>query len=111
LLSFRPFSLLLRVLRLVFFGGGVASASLSSDSIDATSLEDGLIFGSSDLEESEAVILAQYLPSLLLDVAPGTTLPMATEMVSLATSEKLKEMDWMKNIEICELVSRDPGYT
>lgn len=53
--------------------------------------------------------MARYLPSLLFDVAPGTTLPMATEMVSLATSEKLKEMDWMKNIEICELVSRDPG--
>ncbi|WOK94606.1 TOM1-like protein 2 [Canna indica] len=34
---------------------------------------------------------------------------MATEMVNLATSEKLKEMDWMRNIEICELVSRDPG--
>lgn len=67
--------------------------------------------GSSDFEESVAVIVAQYLPSLLFDVAPGTTLPMATEMVSLATNEKLKEMDWMKNIEICELVSRDPGYT
>ncbi|THU71128.1 hypothetical protein C4D60_Mb08t32270 [Musa balbisiana] len=65
--------------------------------------------GSSDFEESVAVIVAQYLPSLLFDVAPGTTLPMATEMVSLATNEKLKEMDWMKNIEICELVSRDPG--
>ncbi|KAF6139391.1 hypothetical protein GIB67_026233 [Kingdonia uniflora] len=34
---------------------------------------------------------------------------MAVELVHSATSEKLKEMDWMKNIEICELVSRDQG--
>lgn len=34
---------------------------------------------------------------------------MASEMVKAATSEKLKEMDWGKNIEICELVARDPG--
>lgn len=27
----------------------------------------------------------------------------------MATSEKLKEMDWAKNIEICELVARDHG--
>lgn len=32
---------------------------------------------------------------------------MAAELVNSATSEKLPEMDWMKNIEICELVSRD----
>ncbi|XAR73111.1 hypothetical protein NMG60_11006962 [Bertholletia excelsa] len=32
---------------------------------------------------------------------------MATELVSSATSEKLTEMDWTKNIEICELVARD----
>jgi hypothetical protein len=30
-------------------------------------------------------------------------------MVKAATSEKLKEMDWSKNIEICELVAQDPG--
>ncbi|KAG8086620.1 hypothetical protein GUJ93_ZPchr0010g10469 [Zizania palustris] len=30
-------------------------------------------------------------------------------MVKAATSEKLKEMDWAKNIEICELVAQDPG--
>lgn len=35
---------------------------------------------------------------------------MAAEMVKVATSDKLKDMDWMKNIEICELVARDPGY-
>ncbi|RZR96596.1 hypothetical protein BHM03_00025643 [Ensete ventricosum] len=35
---------------------------------------------------------------------------MAAEMVILATSERLKEMDWTRNIEICELVTRDPGY-
>lgn len=35
---------------------------------------------------------------------------MASEMVKAATSDKLKEMDWAKNIEICELVARDPGY-
>ncbi|KAL5221259.1 hypothetical protein ABZP36_025972 [Zizania latifolia] len=34
---------------------------------------------------------------------------MASEMVKAATSEKLKEMDWAKNIEICELVAQDPG--
>ncbi|CAH9142966.1 unnamed protein product [Cuscuta epithymum] len=32
---------------------------------------------------------------------------MATELVNSATSEKLNETDWMKNIEICELVARD----
>ncbi|CAI9108851.1 OLC1v1008550C1 [Oldenlandia corymbosa var. corymbosa] len=32
---------------------------------------------------------------------------MAAELVNLATSEKLSEMDWTKNIEICELVARD----
>lgn len=35
---------------------------------------------------------------------------MASEMVKAATSDKLKEMDWAKNIEICELVAQDPGY-
>lgn len=35
---------------------------------------------------------------------------MAAELVAAATNEKLEEIDWMKNIEICELVSRDPGY-
>ncbi|PUZ49809.1 hypothetical protein GQ55_6G007800 [Panicum hallii var. hallii] len=34
---------------------------------------------------------------------------MASEMVKAATSDKLKEMDWAKNIEICELVAQDPG--
>ncbi|KAK1288072.1 hypothetical protein QJS10_CPB19g00047 [Acorus calamus] len=34
---------------------------------------------------------------------------MASELVNLATSEKLKEIDWTKSIEICELVSRDHG--
>ncbi|KAK9095843.1 hypothetical protein Sjap_021340 [Stephania japonica] len=33
---------------------------------------------------------------------------MAAALVNLATSEKLKEMDWTKNIEICEIVARDP---
>ncbi|XP_068653220.1 TOM1-like protein 5 isoform X2 [Aristolochia californica] len=32
---------------------------------------------------------------------------MASELVNLATSEKLKEMDWTRNIEICELVASD----
>ncbi|KAK6923674.1 GAT domain [Dillenia turbinata] len=32
---------------------------------------------------------------------------MAAELVISATSEKLTETDWMKNIEICELVARD----
>ncbi|KAJ4963436.1 hypothetical protein NE237_023375 [Protea cynaroides] len=32
---------------------------------------------------------------------------MAAELVNSATSDKLSEMDWMKNIEICELVARD----
>ncbi|XP_022894913.1 TOM1-like protein 5 [Olea europaea var. sylvestris] len=32
---------------------------------------------------------------------------MASELVNSATNDKLTEMDWMKNIEICELVARD----
>lgn len=32
---------------------------------------------------------------------------MAAELVNAATSEKLSEIDWMKNIEISELVARD----
>ncbi|CAH9058306.1 unnamed protein product [Cuscuta epithymum] len=32
---------------------------------------------------------------------------MASELVSSATSEKLEETDWAKNIQICELVARD----
>ena len=35
---------------------------------------------------------------------------MASVMVKAATSDKLKEMDWAKNIEICEFVAQDPGY-
>ncbi|XP_042506159.1 TOM1-like protein 5 [Macadamia integrifolia] len=34
---------------------------------------------------------------------------MAAELVNSATSDKLTEMDWMKNIEICELVAYDQG--
>lgn len=36
---------------------------------------------------------------------------MAAELVNATTSENLKEMDWTKSIEICELVARDQGYT
>ncbi|XP_028785131.1 TOM1-like protein 5 isoform X1 [Neltuma alba] len=32
---------------------------------------------------------------------------MAAELVNAATSEKLAEIDWIKNIEICELVAQD----
>jgi hypothetical protein len=35
---------------------------------------------------------------------------MASEMVKAMTSDKLKEMDWAKNIEIYELVAQDPRY-
>ena len=35
---------------------------------------------------------------------------MVAKMVKAATSDKLKEMDWAKNIEICELVAQDPWY-
>lgn len=35
---------------------------------------------------------------------------MAAELVNAATSEKLAEIDWMKNIEISELVARDQRY-
>jgi hypothetical protein len=35
---------------------------------------------------------------------------MAAELVNAATSEKLSEIDWMKNIEISELVARDQRY-
>ena len=31
-------------------------------------------------------------------------------LVNAATSEKLAETDWMKNIEICELVAHDQRY-
>ncbi|XP_043713342.1 TOM1-like protein 5 [Telopea speciosissima] len=34
---------------------------------------------------------------------------MAAELVNSATSDKLTEMDWMKNIEICELIASDQG--
>ncbi|KAL2241315.1 UNVERIFIED_CONTAM: TOM1-like protein 5 [Sesamum indicum] len=37
----------------------------------------------------------------------GGVINMASELVSAATSDKLTEMDWTKNIEICELVARD----
>ncbi|KAL0449906.1 UNVERIFIED_CONTAM: TOM1-like protein 5 [Sesamum latifolium] len=39
--------------------------------------------------------------------AVGGIINMASELVSAATSDKLTEMDWTKNIEICELVARD----
>jgi hypothetical protein len=35
---------------------------------------------------------------------------MAAELVNAATSEKLAETDWAKNIEICELVAHDKRY-
>lgn len=35
---------------------------------------------------------------------------MAAELVNAATSEKLAETDWTKNIEICELVAHDHRY-
>lgn len=35
---------------------------------------------------------------------------MEAELVNSATSSKLKEMDWTKNIEICEIVACDQGY-
>lgn len=35
---------------------------------------------------------------------------MATELVNSATSEKLADVDWTKNIEICELVARDQRF-
>lgn len=35
---------------------------------------------------------------------------MAAELVNAATSEKLAEIDWAKNIEICELVAQDQRY-
>lgn len=35
---------------------------------------------------------------------------MAAELVSSATSEKLADVDWTKNIEICELAARDERY-
>lgn len=38
------------------------------------------------------------------------TQKMAAELVNAATNEKLAEMDWMKNIEICELVAHDQRY-
>lgn len=49
----------------------------------------------------------------VISQASGTnrwSLNMATELVSLATSEKLTEVDWTKNIELCELVAKDQRY-
>ncbi|GFP92831.1 tom1-like protein 2 [Phtheirospermum japonicum] len=40
-------------------------------------------------------------------IDPQGILTMASDLVSSATSDKLTEMDWTKNIEICELVARD----
>ncbi|CAN6475691.1 unnamed protein product [Victoria cruziana] len=34
---------------------------------------------------------------------------MSTQLVNLATNEKLKEPDWARNIEICEEASGSPG--
>ncbi|XP_078434098.1 ENTH/VHS/GAT family protein [Wolffia australiana] len=34
---------------------------------------------------------------------------MAAELVNSATNKKLNEIDWTKNIEICELISQDNG--
>lgn len=41
---------------------------------------------------------------------PGITKTMAAELVNSATSDKLAEMDWVKNIEICEMVAHDQKY-
>lgn len=35
---------------------------------------------------------------------------MASELVNIATSDKLTEVDWAKNIEICEIVAHDQRY-
>lgn len=35
---------------------------------------------------------------------------MASELVNSATSDKLAEVDWAKNIEICEIVANDQRY-
>jgi len=35
---------------------------------------------------------------------------MAAELVNSATNDKLAEVDWTKNIEICELVAHDERY-
>uniref|UniRef100_A0A2P2KFE4 Uncharacterized protein n=1 Tax=Rhizophora mucronata TaxID=61149 RepID=A0A2P2KFE4_RHIMU len=35
---------------------------------------------------------------------------MASELVNSATSDKLTEVDWAKNIEVCELVACDQRY-
>ncbi|KAF3638618.1 putative mediator of RNA polymerase II transcription subunit 26c-like [Capsicum annuum] len=41
------------------------------------------------------------------DPCDWKTSGMAVELVNSATSDKLTEIDWTKNIEICELVARD----
>ncbi|KAH8479855.1 hypothetical protein H0E87_030167 [Populus deltoides] len=57
---------------------------------------------------------ALAISRFLLDIKDGHLIyfwlfnkQMAAELVSSATSDKLTEVDWTKNIEICELVARD----
>ncbi|KAL2504710.1 ENTH/VHS/GAT family protein [Abeliophyllum distichum] len=50
--------------------------------------------------------MARARTVLLFADSPGMV-NMASELVNSATSDKLTEMDWMKNIEICELVAHD----
>ncbi|KAL2498500.1 ENTH/VHS/GAT family protein [Abeliophyllum distichum] len=45
--------------------------------------------------------------SISAAASPAGIINMASELVNSATSDKLTEMDWVKNIEICELVAHD----
>lgn len=45
--------------------------------------------------------------SFFWDYNGRTGQKMAAELVNSATSEKLTEMEWTQNIEICELVAHD----
>lgn len=56
-------------------------------------------------------LFSVFLISIYPTTFRGKQKTMAAELVNSATSEKLTEMDWTKNIEICELVARDQRYS
>ncbi|KAF1867153.1 hypothetical protein Lal_00049582 [Lupinus albus] len=54
-----------------------------------------------------AAIRVKVLALSFWQYPSATKYKMAAELVSAATTEKLVEIDWMKNIAICELVAHD----
>lgn len=60
------------------------------------------------LKYSLLILSKLFWPQIIVDARNKQK--MAGELVNSATSEKLSEMDWTKNIEICELVGHDQRY-